>query len=113
MWLGRIHKLEPSPFILQKKLFSSAILNITLVLLDLDLLYGHERRKVLTFREVLGIVADDLSSIYKIGEDQRFRSFALIFCLIKRAVQDKGFRAIITYRCKNYAYLTKKNRLLT
>lgn len=68
---------------------------------------------MITFKGVIGIIDDELSSIYNIDKRQHFRSITTLYCLIKRVSYDKGFRAVVTYRFKNYAYLTKKKRLLT
>jgi serine O-acetyltransferase len=64
-------------------------------------------------RGVVGAILRDLNSMYEIDKiSRKFRSIVTIYLLVKCMIYFKGFRAIATYRFKNYAYLAKNEPLL-
>ena len=90
-----------------------AAANRSCLLLISDTFLCYLEYEMLKFRDVLSGIADEVSTKYTIRSDQHLRPLMLAYCLGKSLVVDKSFRAITTYRLKNYAFQTRKNRLLT
>jgi serine O-acetyltransferase len=64
-------------------------------------------------RGAASAILHDLNSMYEIDKiNQKFRFIVTIYLLGKCMIYFKGFRAVATYRFKNYAYLAKNEPIL-
>ena len=64
-------------------------------------------------RGAVSAILRDLNSMYEIDKiNQKFRFIVTIYLLGKCMIYFKGFRAVATYRFKNYAYLAKNEPIL-
>jgi serine acetyltransferase len=64
-------------------------------------------------RGAVSAILRDLNSMYEIDKiNRKFRFIVTPYLLVKSMIYFKGFRAVATYRFKNYAYLAKKEPVL-
>jgi serine O-acetyltransferase len=64
-------------------------------------------------RGAVSAILRDLNSMYEIDKiNRKFRFIVTPYLLFKSMIYFKGFRAVATYRFKNYAYLAKNEPVL-